>query len=360
MTYGFRPVRNHPAAMANRKAGLLHFTFSELGVVMALSLALLLVGTVGYQLIDPDHTDAFTALYMTVITLTTTGFSEYPGISAPARTFTLLLLMCGYAVMALLIAKLTEVFVIGKLYRERRILRLVRTMNHHVIVAGCGRIGEQVARDLGAANTPFVVIEHNRERFDELSDRGWPVVIGDATEESVLREAGVERARGLIACLESDADNLFLTLTAREINAGLRIVSRASSPRTHARIARAGADRVISPYESGASQMVNAIIRPAMLDFVEVVSGKSHLSLALEDLRVAESSDLVGMTLASAPLRSEYGVFVIAIRRKDGQVQYNPPASAPIEAGDSLICVGQEEAVARLKVRVTGKPEDED
>ncbi|MGE3853811.1 MAG: TrkA family potassium uptake protein [Planctomycetota bacterium] len=331
------------------------FTVNELGIVVALSVSLLIIGTLGYLLIDPEHTDPFGALYMTVITLTTTGFSEYPGISGPAQAFTLLLLMCGYGVMALLIAKLTEVFVIGQIYRDRRLQKVIRHMNHHVIVAGCGRIGESVARDLAAARTPFVVIENDSSRRAELSERGWPVVIGDATDESTLREAGVERARGLIACLESDADNLFLTLSARELNHSLRIVSRASSPRSNSKMQRAGADRVISPYESGASQMVNAIIRPAMLDFIEVVSGKSHLSLALEDLVVSPTSDLVGMTLASSPIRSEYGVFVIAIRQPKGPAQYNPPATAQIVAGESLICVGQQESVERLKVRVTGK-----
>ena len=227
-------------------------------------------------------------------------------------------------------------------------------LHDHFVICGSGRVGSHLVRDLVRTEQPFVVIENDQQRAAEFSQRGMNVLVGDATLEESLREAGVERARGLAACLPNDADNVYVVLTARDLNPRLHIVARAAEEQAEAKLLRAGANHVVAPTIIGGHRMAVSLTKPAVSEFFDSITG-SELGLGFEQVEVDDASPLVGQELRVTPIRAELDIVVVSIRRQNGDTLFNPAGDAKIEGGDILIAIGQVEALMRLNRLARGR-----
>ena len=310
-------------------------------------------GTVGYILIEGwEPIDAF---YMTVITITTTGFKEVRPLSTAGRIFTIALIISGVGTIAYTAGRavqlLIETQILGK-----KMTRKVSSMKNHYIVCGFGRMGKHVCEELKSAGAPFVVIEKDESEIEKIAELGYPYVQGDATNDEVLLKAGVKKAKGLVAVLPSDAENVFTTLSAKVLNPKIFVVTRAEEEETESKLKKAGADRVIKPYEMEGTRMAQLLLRPGVADFMDIVVSERKLDLNLEEVKVCEGSPLIGKTLMESPIRRELNIIIVAIFRENGEFIYNPTSSTKIEKGDKLIAIGQSENIAKLyKLCLVGK-----
>ncbi len=316
--------------------------------VLAALTALLLCGTLGYWWLE-GYT-WLEALYMTVITLSTVGFGEVRPLSPNGRLFTVVLIMVGVGSAAYLFTLLGDYIVSGELegtLRRRRWMDRLRKLNHHYLICGCGRMGEQVAQELHRLGQPFVLIDRHPEHLEAAQSRGFLTVHGDPTEEEVLELAGVKRARGLVAVLETDADNLFLVLTARNLNPDLFIVAQAISEATEKKLYAAGADRVVSPFLIAGYRMASWLVRPYVVSFLETTMRNRDLGeMWMEEVRVAPDSELVGKSLAEADIRARTGANVLAIVRGEAHMDWSP--NLRIEPNDVLIILGRREQILHI------------
>jgi voltage-gated potassium channel len=324
-------------------------TFRKLIQWSAILLAFILAGSLGYVLIE--GWDFFDALYMTVITLTTVGYGEVRPLTRIGRAYTMVLMLGGIGVMFYLITGLARIIVEGEIREalgKRKLQRDIKKLHNHYIICGYGRIGEILARQLKSHHVPFVIVENKPEAIASLEDAGYHVLVGDATREEVLLEAGIERAKGLISVVSSDANNVFITLTARSLNPHVFIVARAAEPGSARKLLRAGADRVESPYELGGRKMAEAILRPNVVTFLELAM-KEDVDLSMEEIPVAATSSLVGMALKDSGIRQQLNIIVVAIKRADGDMIYNPSPGAQIASGDTLIALGMRKSLDTLE-----------
>ena len=322
-------------------------------IVLPILLALVVgLSTAGYCLIEQQS--VFDGLYMTVVTISTVGSHEIPGMSPAGRWWTLGVIVLGVgtaaATFSLSVAALTE-GTLRKALGRRQLQRAIERLQGHTVVCGFGRMGRLVVSELRRDGREVVVVETRADAFDRPDHSGILHVQGNAQEETVLRAAGIERATSLVACLPEDADNVFLTLTARQLNRNLTIIARAEQPNTQNKLLHAGADRVVCPQIIGATRIVNVLLRPAVVDFVEVTN--KGVDLEMDQLVVPDTSELAGKTLRALSLPARTGAMVVAVRRTDGQAVYNPsPDDVVISSGDTLILVGQKgcaEAVQKLQ-----------
>jgi len=221
-------------------------------------------------------------------------------------------------------------------------------MKNHYIICGFGRLGKIICRELKASNTPIVVVDNNPENRQVLEDEGIPYINDDATVEDVLIEAGIERAKGLVSVVASDADNVFITMTARGLNPSLFILARADEERTEKKLIRAGADRVVMPYLIGGQRMAQTILKPVVTDFLELTVHNRQIGLEMGELEVSENSKLDGVTLIDSGIRQEMDVIIVAISKKSGEMKFNPSSQTRIEAGDTLISLGKSEDLRKL------------
>jgi voltage-gated potassium channel len=324
-----------------------------LRLALALFLAILAGGTVGYMLVEGwSPWDAF---YMTVITVATVGYREVHALSFAGQVFTVVLIFGGVGTAFYTATQLAAVVVEGGLHRrfeQRRVTRMLEDLKDHFILCGYGRIGSIIASELRQQGVPFVVIERNPERVQSAITHGWVAVEADASQEEVLRRIGIDRARGLIAAVGTDAENVYTVLTARVLRPDLFIIARVESDEAEHRLRRAGADRVISPYQIGATHMVQTALRPAVVDFVQLATSSGHLELSMEQVHVREQSGLVGKSIVDAGIRQRFGVIVVAIKRADGAMEFNPAPEAVIRAGDELVVLGRPENVKALEETV--------
>lgn len=315
----------------------------------------LLAGTMGYMLLE--HWEFLDALYMTVITITTVGFREVREVSEPGRIYTVFLIFMGMGIMAYTVGMVAQVMVefqlLSLLGRKKLGLR-VKSIKDHYIVCGYGRIGKIIAQELKAGNIPLLVIEENPELKDALEDADIPYIMGDATSEELLLEAGIERARGLVAVVLSDADNLFITMTARGLKPDIHIVARADEEKTQKKLLRAGADRVVMPYLIGGQKMAHTIIKPAVTDFLELTVHGEGIELKMEELPVKEGSRLVGVALMDSGIRQDMNIIIVAVRKKDGEMAFNPSSQTRIETGDTLIALGHNQDLMKLAAVLSG------
>jgi voltage-gated potassium channel len=239
-----------------------------------------------------------------------------------------------------------------KLLGRRRMQREIETIADHYLICGHGRMGEILCQELRHEKVPFVVIEGEAALADELCEQGYLVVVGDATQDEILERAGIHRARGLVAVVSSDVDNLYITLSAREMTRqtrpGFYILARATDQHAMQKISRAGANRVISPYYIGGMRIVQALLRPTAYDFIEVVTQSSGLDLMVEELRVGERSALVDKALKDSGIRQKYDIIIIGIKKSSGDMIFNPGPSHIIESGDVLVVLGDHSQVAEL------------
>lgn len=314
---------------------------------MALAVAVLF-GTVGFHLVE-GWTLA-DSLYVTVQTLTTVGYGDLPPHSARGRAFAVLVMLIGAGGVALAVSTIVQSVVQLEListFGQRRLSRRMSKLRDHYIICGSGRVGAHLVRDLLRDNLPFVVIEKDQQRAAEFSQRGVDVLVSDATLEESLREVGVEHAKGLAACLPDDADNVYVVLTARDLNPQLHIVARAAEEQAEAKLLRAGANHVVAPTIIGGHRMAVALTRPVVGEFFEAVV-TNKLGLGFEQVEVNFESSLIGKELGSTAIASELDVVIVGIRRRDGEILFNPAGEKIIEDGDLLIAIGRTESLIKL------------
>src|ERR1044072_3178664 len=315
--------------------------------IIALAIAIVF-GTVGFRLVEGwSFTDSF---YVTVQTLTTVGYGDVPPRPLAGRGFAIVVMLIGVGGVALAASTIVQSVVQSEListFGQRRLSKRMRKLQDHYIICGSGRVGSHLVRDLQGEDQPFIIVESDGPRAAEFSQRGFNVLVGDATVEETLRDAGVERARGLAACLPDDADNVYVVLTARDLNPRLHIVARAAEEQAEAKLVRAGANHVVAPTIIGGHRMAVSLTKPAVGEFFDSITG-SKLSLGFEQMLVEEGSSLVGQVLRETPIRAELDIVIISIRRRNGEMVFNPAAQTIIEAGDILIAIGQLEALTRL------------
>jgi voltage-gated potassium channel len=311
---------------------------------------LLVAGTLGYHVLE--DWSLFDSLYLTVITLTTVGYGDLHPHTTAGRTFTMFLLLGGVFTLFYAATEIIRGIVSGEVHtalgRQRMEWNLAGLRNH-LIVCGYGRMGHLVATHFAAGGLPFVVIENQAELLADFLVPHGVALHGDATSDEVLRRAGVERARALVAVTTSDADNLYITLSARLLNARLFIVARAEDERAERKLLRAGADRVVSPYAIGGARMAQAVLRPTVVDFLELATRTEHLALQIEEVQIVAGSRLAGTTLRDSQVRQDLGIMIVAIKKATGEMLFNPPPDAAMQPGDILIILGPRPQLDRLE-----------
>ncbi|NNF58716.1 MAG: potassium channel protein [Rhodothermaceae bacterium] len=316
----------------------------------AILLGILGLGTVGYVLVEGwGVLDAF---YMTFITLTTIGFAEVAPLSPVGKLFTIAISAVGIGTFAYIASRTVQSLVTSQAFRQRRMERKIDQLSGHYIIAGYGRLGQRIARDLTAAERDIVIIDRRDDRAEQLTADGFLYVQNDAEEEGTLRAAGLERAAGLVLVLPQDAANVFVALTAREIRPDeeLFIVARTNEQSSLNKLLRAGADKVISPLEIGADRIAQTILRPRVDRFMEQVLGVDALDFDMEEVEVHTGSLLAGRSLAEVEFKRRFNAIVVGVQQADrGQWRFNPDATIPIDAGDTLIVLGPADMIRRIR-----------
>lgn len=327
-------------------------TLRRLLTIATLLVVLLVVGVNGYRFLYPDWT-LIDALYMTILTVTTIGFDEVHPLDTRGRIFTMLLAMVGLGFLAYGLSTLVASLVEGHLkflFWRRRMEKKIRKIKDHFIICGVGETGSSVMDEFRATKTPFVVVDKSPERIQKLLEDAVMVVAGSATEDSVLIEAGVERAKGMVAALPADEENVFAILTAREINPNLKIVAIATSEDAEPKLRRAGADYVVTPSKIGGLRMASVMLRPTVVSFLDIMMKGQDISLRVEESEVSGNSSLCGKTLAEAGIPAKTGLICIAIRKaKDKRYLYNPKSQTIIEPKDILIVLGSTDQLEELR-----------
>lgn len=318
----------------------------KLQIGLLLIATIIMSGSFGYMIIEGWN--FFDSFYMTIITISTTGFKELKPLSKPGMVLTVGLIIFGVLAIAYTGGRGLQVLVESQILRRRRMTKKLEMISNHYIICGFGRMGKQIAEHIMENDLGFVVIENEPNNVMKLSELGYLFVNGDATDDDALIKAGVERAKGLVAVLSTDAENVFTTLSSRELNKNIFIVARAIDEGTEGKLMKAGANRVVKPYELGGNRMVQLLLRPGVTDFIEGIAKKKELDISLEQIVISEGSSLIGMTLSESPIRSELNIIIIAIDKSQGKFVYNPQSSAKIEIGDKLIAIGQSENLTKL------------
>lgn len=307
-------------------------------------------GTLGYWLVlGWSFSDA---LFMTLTTIATIGYSEVRPLDATGRAFTIVLILFGVGTALYAFTMIAQFVVEGEvrnLFRRNRMEREAARLSRHVIICGYGRMGKIVTEELHQRRFPLIVIGQQPDKTQEILELGGLVIQGDATSDEVLRKAGIERARAIVCVVESDAENLYITLSARELNPEIFVLARCTEDAAAEKLRRAGADKVIFPYRLGARQMAEFIARPTLMEFLEMALGKANLHLAMHEMSVPAGSFLDGSTLASSSLRKNFNLIVVGVRRdQQPGMAFNPGMEFPLSAHDILLLMGEPDQMDRL------------
>lgn len=320
--------------------------FKKLQLGLGAIFGIITIGTFGYMIIE--GWTFFDSFYMTIITISTTGFKELKPLSTPGMILTVGLIITGVLAIAYTGGRGVQVLVESQILRRKKMIKKLAQITDHYVICGFGRMGKQIAEHLSENELKFVVIENEPNNIEKLIELGYLFVNADATDDDALVSAAIERATGMVAVLRTDAENVFTTLSARELNQKIFIVARAIDEGTESKLKKAGADRVVKPYELGGNRMVQLLIRPGVTDFIEGIARKRGVDISLEQIVVSDKSKLVGLTLAQSPIRSQLDIIIIAIDKSGGNFVYNPQSLAKIESGDKLIAIGQAENLNKL------------
>ncbi|MFP4429995.1 MAG: potassium channel family protein [Spirochaetota bacterium] len=320
--------------------------FRQLLVASLIVFFLIVLGTGGYMLLE--GWSLVESFYMTILSVSTTGFREVRPLSVEGQLFTVFLIVFGLLSIAYVAGRVAQFFLEYYFFRRRSMDAKLKRLKQHHIVCGFGRMGRHICSVLSEAHRDFVVVERSDSGLDELRDFGYLHIIGDATSDEVLLKAGVEVAEGLIAVVSSDPENVFTCLTAKSLNPQIKIVARALDEGTEAKLRKAGADRVVKPYELVGRRMAQLVLRPSIVEFIESIGQTSGQDISMEEIAVQTGSGLAGLNLAESPLRRELNIIVIAVRKAEGEFLYNPPSDTVIEAGDRLMAVGDMKALQGL------------
>jgi voltage-gated potassium channel len=320
----------------------------RIAIAVSILVVVFIVGSLGYHLIEGMQ--YFDGFYMTFITITTIGFAELTNLSQGGRILTMVIFVMGIGVISYIASQTTQLIFESEIFRLRAMKKQLEKMERHYIIAGYGRIGNRIAEVLEDANISVVVIDNDESSIEQIKDDNRLYVDGDAQDEEVLKEAGIEKAKGLICTLSRDQDNVFTTLIARELNPDLFILVRTNHHHNTKKIKRAGADKVISPYEIGADRMANVILRPNVDQFMDQILGGTTQDHVFDEVKIFEGSDLADKTLAEAQIRQQYFVVIIAIIPEDKQnIRFNPGSDDKISVGDSLIVLGDIDRIKHLR-----------
>ena len=321
-------------------------TLGSLRRALAMVLAVFVVGTLGYLAFGLSLVDA---AYQTTITITTVGFREVGEFGTAEKLFTIVIIACGVGTVLYAFGVTVQAIVEGQVREfvgRRRMDRKIAQLSGHVVVCGWGRVGRAVSNDLASAGREVVVVDLNGERVRGID---FPTVVGDATSDATLRAAGIERAFALVAALEGDAENLFVTLSGRAINPDLFIVARARQDESIPKLSNAGADRVVNPQELGAARMAAFVVRPNVAEFVDVVMHERSMEFRMQEVEVPDGSPLAGRSLRDANLRQQANVLVLALREPDGTFIANPDPDLVIQPRQVIIAVGTGDDLLRLE-----------
>jgi voltage-gated potassium channel len=327
-------------------------------LVAGLVAAMIVIGTIGFVVIE-DYS-WFDAFYMSIITITTVGYLEVRPLHTAGRVFNSFLLLFGVATMLFAIGVLTQSIVEAQLddvFLKRRVKKMIDKLKDHYILCGYGRVGRAAAAELKRSALPFLVIDRNPEKVERALKDGMMATLADSTRDETLVDAGITRARGLIAALSTDADNLFLILSAKNLNPLIKVAARVAEEASESKMRMAGADAVFMPYAITGYRLAQSILRPFVFEFLDITASTSSMGLnvGIEQVLVSAESPFAGKSLRDLQLGRDLGIIVLAIRRHDGQMRFNPSGDAVVEAGDHLIVMGGVDDVQKLARRTSGE-----
>lgn len=327
-------------------------------LTVTLVLVVFATGTMGYVLIE--GWPFWDAVYMTAITVTTVGYREVHDLTFPGQIFTVVLLLTGVGTVfyaaGLLLARFVESGALRR-WEVRRRDQMIDELDQHFILCGYGRIGRIVLEQFRRQGVPYVVIDRDPDRVQEVMELGGLAVAADASNEDVLRRVRIDRARALIAAVGTDAENVYTVLSARLLRPDLFIIARAEADDVTTKLKRAGADRVLAPYQIGGVQMALTALRPAVVDFVSLATDTSQLDLMMEQVRIEAGAPLAGQSIVSANMRQQFGVVVVGVQRANGRMEFNPAPDMAMSPGDYLVVLGPPERVRALELAAqAGRP----
>ncbi len=328
---------------------------NNLKIALIFIMILVAFGAVGFHLIE--GWGLLESVYVTVMTLTTVGYGDFAPQSHMGMVFTVALVAIGVGTMLYTVGLVAQTMMEGRLLNlmgRGKMEKTIEKMSNHYIICGCGRIGMLITRELAAEKVPFVVVDNRPGVVQRLQEEGVVFLQGDATHDKSLVDAGIKRAKGIVCVLPTDAQNLYVILTAKELNPKIWVLARSEEEQSERRLLRAGADRVISPYTLGGNRMAMAILRPAMLDFIEITTRRQSLELRMDELPICEGSPIIGKSLEESEIRQRYGLIIVAVKKESGKMIFNPLASYIIENGDKLIALGEEDNVTKLSQACLG------
>ncbi len=346
------PDRGRKTLTRSYRESLLFWQDTQRRFIIAASLivAVLFVGTLGYVLLE--HWAPIDAFYMTVITIATVGFQEVGQLSQAGRLFTILLIFLGIGTASYSIGMIAALFVEGHMFdiiRGRKMVKEITSLRDHLIVCGYGKIGREVCDVLANENEIFIVIDSDQDKIDMALEKGYLAAVGDATDDDILLKSGIKQARGLISAISDDSANIYLVLTARALNDRLHIVARGVGTSYQKKMQRAGANRVVSPFEIGARRMAALLMRPAIVDFLEALSPVNSFGLRLDRIEIGENSPFNGVRLDKSYIKRDTGgAMVLGIEKKGQRMIINPPGSTKIGTQDTLLVIGSDEQLERL------------
>lgn len=324
-------------------------------ILIGTALALVLsFGTVGFMSIE--HYPVFDAFYMTLTTVTTVGYAEIRGLSHAGRVFNSFLILIGVTTIFLAVGAMTQTVIeleLNQFFGKRRVKNMIDKLENHIILCGFGRVGRGAAEELRKAGASFVVIDNNEERVERAIKTGMLAVLADASRDETLLDVGIARAKGLIATLASDADNLFVILSAKTLNPNLQLSARIAEESSEVKMRRAGADFVFAPYNSTGHRMAQALLKPHVLQFLDFTT-QQGVEVEIEQVRITESSAFAGRQLGDIDIRREAGVAILAVRKANGEMLANPSSDLHIDAGDHLIAMGEARNLRKLEQLLMG------
>jgi voltage-gated potassium channel len=315
-----------------------------------LSFGTISFGTLGYYFFE--GMTLFDAFYMTIITVSTVGFSEIKPLTTIGRSITMVVIMMGIGVGGYTIGMVARSFIEGELrifFGRKKLEKKIAALAHHFIICGYGRIGRIISSELADDKIPFVVVEQDAKAVEQLQKNSYLWLQMDATSEEALLAAGIKRAKGLVTALPSDAHNVFITLTAKGLRPDIFILSRASDHGNEDKLKRAGATRVVSPYLIGGRRMAQVLKRPTVVDFIDIAMMERHLGLMMEEAKIGPESQLIGKNIMASNLRRDFGVIVVAIKKMSDEMIFNPGPGETLEAGDVIVVLGKMEHLERMR-----------